>query len=121
MSSVFLYRYFINNVKVVINNIKLNLFVAGSSYGNGSIEISPSLKNNVSIESKFLVNTNNALETNISKVISSEGGWLCLDKCGVSLFVPDGAIDDDERELFSIEVTDEEWNRPILQEGEYIF
>lgn len=79
--------------------------------------MSPSLKNNVSIDSKLLRASDDPLETTVSKIISSEGGFLNLDKCGVSLFVPEGAIDKDERELFSIEVTDEEWNRPILQEG----
>lgn len=46
----------------------------------------------------------------------TEGNWLNLDKCGVNIFIPDGTIDKGE-ELFSLEVTDEEWNRPILQEG----
>ncbi|KAG7299651.1 hypothetical protein JYU34_016640 [Plutella xylostella] len=88
---------------------------SGSSYGNESVEMSPSLKNNVSVNSKTLAL--NSIETSISKIVTSEGNWLNLQKCGVSLFVPEGTIDKGE-ELFSIEVTDEEWNRPILQEGE---
>lgn len=39
-----------------------------------------------------------------------------MDKCGARLFVPDGVVEKGE-ELFSIEVTDEEWNKPNLQEG----
>lgn len=89
-------------------------FSAGSSYGNESIEMSPSLKNNASVDSKFLGVS--YLETATSKIITSDGDWLNLDKCGVSLFVPDGVVDKGE-ELFSLEVTDEEWNRPMLQEG----
>lgn len=89
-------------------------FSAGSSYGNESVEMSPSLKNNVSVNSKTLAL--NSIETSISKIVTSEGNWLNLQKCGVSLFVPEGTIDKGE-ELFSIEVADEEWNRPILQEG----
>ncbi|CAK1603903.1 unnamed protein product [Parnassius mnemosyne] len=88
---------------------------SGSSYGHESVEISPSLKNNASVDSKFL--GINYLETATSKMVTSDGDWLSLDKCGVSLFVPDGVVDKSE-ELFSLEVTDEEWNRPLLQEGE---
>ncbi|XP_014362997.2 netrin receptor UNC5B-b [Papilio machaon] len=88
---------------------------SGSSYGNESIEMSPSLKNNASVDSKYL--SINYLETATSKMITSDGDWLNLEKCGVSLFVPDGIVDKGE-ELFSLEVIDEEWNRPLLQEGE---
>lgn len=76
--------------------------------------MSPSLKNNASVDSKYL--GINYLETATSKMIASDGDWLNLEKCGVSLFVPDGVVDKGE-ELFSLEVTVEEWNRPILQEG----
>lgn len=82
--------------------------------------MSPSLKNNISIESK-LQKTNDCLTTAVSKIMSSDGGWLNLHKCGVQVFVPDGAIDNGERELFSVEVTNEEWCTPILQEGDIIF
>lgn len=74
--------------------------------------MSPSLKNNASIESKSTLYLENAT----SKIVSSDGDWLRLDKCGASLFVPDGVIEKGE-ELFSIEVTDEDWSRPSLQEG----
>lgn len=116
--SLVLIRFHISTGAFVQLQINFS-FAAGSSYGNESIEMSPSLKNNVSIDSKLLRASDDPLETTVSKIISSEGGFLNLDKCGVSLFVPEGAIDKDERELFSIEVTDEEWNRPILQEGTY--
>lgn len=53
-------------------------------------------------------------------MVSSDGDWLNLDKTGVSLFVPDGVVDKGE-ELFSVEVSDEEWNRPMLQDGEFLF
>ncbi|KAJ0180082.1 hypothetical protein K1T71_004673 [Dendrolimus kikuchii] len=85
---------------------------SGSSY-NESVEMSPSLKNNASVDSKYLIQH---LETAKSKIVNADGGWLTLDKCGVSLFVPDGIVD--KEELFSIEVADEDWNRPVLQEGE---
>ncbi|CAH0727953.1 unnamed protein product, partial [Brenthis ino] len=88
---------------------------SGSSYGNESVEMSPSLKNNASVDSKFL--NSQYLETATSKIVNSDGDWLNLDKCGVRLFVPDGVVEKGE-ELFSIEVTDEEWNKPNLQEGE---
>ncbi|XP_041976424.1 netrin receptor UNC5C-like [Aricia agestis] len=84
---------------------------SGSSYGNDSIEMSPSLKNNASVDSKL-----SYLEAATSKIVGGDGDWLKLEKCGVSLFVPDGVVE--KEELFSIEVTDEEWNKPILQEGE---
>ncbi|XP_050671976.1 netrin receptor UNC5C-like isoform X2 [Leptidea sinapis] len=87
---------------------------SGSSYGNESVEISPSLKNNASLEIKF---PSTYLETTTSKIVSADGNWLTLSKCGVSLFIPDGVVDKGE-ELFTVEVTDEEWSRPILQEGE---
>ncbi|KAI5645227.1 ZU5 domain-containing protein [Phthorimaea operculella] len=86
---------------------------SGSSYGNESVEMSPSLKNNASVDSK----QQPQLETATSRIVGSDGDWLRLDKCGVNLFVPDGVIDKGE-ELFSVEVTDEEWNRPVLSEGE---
>ncbi|KAL0892437.1 hypothetical protein ABMA27_015550 [Loxostege sticticalis] len=89
------------------------LLPAGSSYGNESVEMSPSLRNNVSVDSK---QHNHNLETAASKIMTSDGGWLGLGKCGVSLFVPDGVLDGEE--LFSIEVSDEDWNRPTLQPGE---
>ncbi|XP_038210385.1 netrin receptor UNC5C-like isoform X1 [Zerene cesonia] len=85
---------------------------SGSSYGNESVEMSPSLKNNASVNSKF----HQYLETTVSKIVTGDGDWLNLNKCGVSLFVPDGVVE--KEELFSIEVTDEDWNRPLLQEGE---
>lgn len=52
----------------------------------------------------------------ISKIVSIDGNWLKLNKCGVSLYIPDGVVDKGE-ELFTLEVMDEEWNRPKLQEG----
>ncbi|XP_028026409.1 netrin receptor UNC5C [Bombyx mandarina] len=85
---------------------------SGSSYSH-SVEISPSLKNNASLNSNYATN----LDTSKSKMVSSDGDWLNLDKTGVSLFVPDGVVDKGE-ELFSVEVSDEEWNRPMLQDGE---
>nr|XP_034824240.1 LOW QUALITY PROTEIN: netrin receptor UNC5B-like [Maniola hyperantus] len=88
---------------------------SGSSYGNESVEMSPSLKNNASVDSKFL--NSQYLETATSKIVNSDGDWLNLDKCGVRLFVPDGVVEKNE-ELFSVEITDEEWNKPNLQEGE---
>ncbi|XP_045446601.1 netrin receptor UNC5C-like [Melitaea cinxia] len=88
---------------------------SGSSYGNESVEMSPSLKNNASVDSKFL--NSQYLETATSKIVNCDGDWLNLDKCGVRLFIPDGVVEKGE-ELFSIEVTDEEWNKPNLQEGE---
>ncbi|XP_060801170.1 netrin receptor UNC5B-like [Amyelois transitella] len=87
---------------------------SGSSYGNESVEMSGSLRNNASVDSKLL--NPQHLETATSRIVSGDGGWLNLDKCGASLFVPDGLVD--KEELFSIEVTDEEWNRPVLREGE---
>ncbi|XP_063532662.1 netrin receptor UNC5C-like [Cydia strobilella] len=87
---------------------------SGSSYGNESVEISPSLKNNGSLDSRM--NTSH-FETTTSKIVTGDGDWLLMDKCGVSLFVPDGVVEKGE-ELFTVEVTDEEWNRPLLQEGE---
>ncbi|XP_073951033.1 netrin receptor UNC5B-like [Choristoneura fumiferana] len=86
---------------------------SGSSYGNESVEMSPSLKNNASVDSKLL----SSFETAVSKIVTGEGDWLMMEKCGVSLFVPDGVVEKGE-ELFTVEVTDEEWNRPVLQEGE---
>ncbi|XP_022113269.2 netrin receptor UNC5C-like [Pieris rapae] len=86
---------------------------SGSSYGNESVEMSPSLKNHASVDSKV----NQFLETTTSKIVLGDGDWLNLNKCGVSLFIPDGVVEKGE-ELFSLDVTDEEWNRPILQEGE---
>lgn len=74
--------------------------------------MSPSLKNHTSLESKLHPN----LETAISKIVTSDGDWLNLDKCGVSLFVPDGVLDKGE-EVFSVEIMDEEWNKPLLLEG----
>ncbi|XP_072940572.1 netrin receptor UNC5C-like [Epargyreus clarus] len=88
---------------------------SGSSYGNESVEMSPSLKNNASVDLKFL--NSQYLETATSKIVGSDGDWLNLEKCGVRLYVPEGVVDKGE-ELFSVEVTDEEWNRPLLQEGE---
>ncbi|OWR47055.1 unc-5 [Danaus plexippus plexippus] len=88
---------------------------SGSSYGNESVEMSPSLKNNASVNSKFL--NCQYLETATSKIVNGDGDWLNLDKCGVRLYIPDGVVEKGE-ELFSIEVTDEEWNKPLLQEGE---
>lgn len=88
-------------------------FSAGSSYGNESVEMSPSLKNNASIDSKIFTKH---LDIASSKIVSSDGDWLNLNKCGVSLFIPDGVIDKGE-ELFTIEVADDDWNRPLLQEG----
>lgn len=79
--------------------------------------MSPSLKNNASVDSKFL--NSQYLETATSKIVNCDGDWINLDKCGVRLFVPDGVVEKGE-ELFSIEVTDEEWNRPNLQEGELL-
>ncbi|CAB3244264.1 unnamed protein product [Arctia plantaginis] len=87
---------------------------SGSSYGNESVEMSPSLKNNASIDSKFFTKH---LDVASSKIVSSDGDWLNLNKCGVSLFIPDGVVDKGE-ELFTIEVADDDWNRPLLQEGE---
>ncbi|CAH0407582.1 unnamed protein product [Chilo suppressalis] len=87
---------------------------SGSSYGNESVEMTPSLRNNTSIDSKYL--DNQYVETAISKIVTSEGGWLSLNKCGIRLFVPDGVVDSEE--LFSIEIADEDWNRPKLQEDE---
>lgn len=74
--------------------------------------MSPSLKNHTSLESKLNPN----LETAISKIVTSDGDWLNLDKCGVSLFVPEGVLDKGE-EVFSVEIMDEEWNKPLLLEG----
>ncbi|XP_059048298.1 netrin receptor UNC5C-like [Achroia grisella] len=88
---------------------------SGSSYGNESIDMNQSLRNNASVDSKFI--NPKHLETATSRIISNEGGLLNLDKCGVNLFVPDGVVEKGE-ELFSVEVTDEDWNRPMLQEDE---
>lgn len=77
--------------------------------------MSPSLKNNASVDSKLL----STFETTVSKIVTGEGDWLMMEKCGVSLFVPDGVVEKGE-ELFTVEVTDEEWNRPFLQEGKMI-
>lgn len=77
--------------------------------------MSPSLKNNASVNSKFL--NCQYLETATSKIVNGDGDWLNLDKCGVRLYIPDGVVEKGE-ELFSIEVTDEEWNKPLLQEGQ---
>lgn len=87
---------------------------SGSSYGNESVEMSPSLKNNASVDSKLFTKH---LDIATSKIVSSDGAWLVLNKCGISLFVPDGVVDKGE-ELFTIEVADDDWNRPLLQEGE---
>ncbi|KAH9629186.1 hypothetical protein HF086_009576 [Spodoptera exigua] len=87
---------------------------SGSSYGNESVEISQSLVNNASVDSKFFAKQ---LEVATSKIVTPDGDWLNLNKCGVSLFVPDGVVEKGE-ELFSIEVADDDWNRPLLQEGE---
>lgn len=75
--------------------------------------MSLSLKNNASLDSKLI----ETLETATSKIVTGDGDWLYLDKCSVGLFVPDGVVEKGE-ELFSVEITDEEWNRPILQDGE---
>ncbi|KAG6465860.1 hypothetical protein O3G_MSEX015446 [Manduca sexta] len=90
-----------------------SILPAGSSY-NESVEMSPSLKNNASTDSKYL---SSHFETTKSKMVTSDGEWFSLDKCGVSLYVPDGVVDKGD-ELFSLEVVDEEWHRPMLQEGE---
>ncbi|XP_035428881.2 netrin receptor UNC5B isoform X3 [Spodoptera frugiperda] len=87
---------------------------SGSSYGNESVEMTPSLVNNASVDSKFFAKQ---LEAATSKIVTPDGDWLNLNKCGVSLFVPDGVVEKGE-ELFSIEVADDDWNRPLLQEGE---
>ncbi|XP_047020770.1 netrin receptor UNC5B-like [Helicoverpa zea] len=87
---------------------------SGSSYGNESVEMSPSLKNNASLDSKYFTKH---IDVATSKIVTADGDWLNLNKCGVSLFVPDGVVDKGE-ELFSIEVADDDWNRPLLQEGE---
>lgn len=79
--------------------------------------MSPSLKNNASVDSKFM--NSHYLEAATSKIINTDGDWLNLDKCGVRLFIPDGVVEKGE-ELFSIEVTDEEWNKPNLQEGIFL-
>lgn len=68
------------------------------------------------MESKLSPN----LETAISKIVTSDGDWLNLNKCGVSLFVPEGVLDKGE-EVFSVEVMDEEWNRPLLSDGKIMW
>lgn len=75
--------------------------------------MSPSLKNNASVDSKFFAKH---IDVATSKIVAADGDWLTLNKCGVSLFIPDGVVDKGE-ELFSIEVADDDWNRPLLQEG----
>lgn len=66
------------------------------------------------MDSKYM--NSHHFETATSKIVTCDGDWLRLDKCGVSLFIPDGLVDKGE-ELFSIEASDEEWNMPLLQEG----
>lgn len=97
----------------MFSNVDETFLPAGSSYGNESVEMTPSLINNASVDSKFFAKQ---LEAATSKIVTPDGDWLNLNKCGVSLFVPDGVVEKGE-ELFSIEVADDDWNRPLLQEG----
>lgn len=69
----------------------------------------------MSVDSKFVPAN---LETSVSRMVTSEGGWLTLDRCGAAMFVPDGAVE--KEDYFSLEITDDEWYRPTLREGEFV-